>query len=220
MAEQRSREPSHPLSDPHPLLARGRAAGLSDDRPARAQLVGALLVGLLLVTAGLYLWRRPSMSVESAPGDALAAASASATTAFDAATSFALPEAGVPAPVGLSDVRVLGCHDKGPEKTPPDRCDHVGPIEQALSRAIEQSATCVLPSASSATIEYVADVSFSRRKVRVILPRAGRSVRDLKVVGACATAVRSGMQSVAFDGVDHQHARYKISVIATYRGKT
>jgi hypothetical protein len=217
MPLQRPRDPSHPPSDPHPSLA-GYAAG---DRPARAQLIGALLAGLLLVTAGLYLWRRPSMSTEAGTGEAAgAAASATAVAAFDAMAPFAVAEAGVAAPVALSDLRVLGCHDKGPTKTPPDQCDHPGAMEQALSRAIEQAATCVPPSTSSATIEYVADVSFSRRKVRVVLPRAGRSVRDRKVVGACATAVRDVMQDAPFDGADHQHARYKISVIATYRSKT
>jgi hypothetical protein len=218
MPEQRPREPSHPPSDPHPSLA-GYAAG---DRPARAQLIGAVLAGLLLVTAGLYLWRRPSMSAEAATGEAaLAAASASAMAAIDAVAPFAaVADAGIAAPVSLSELRILGCHDKGPTKTAPDQCDHPGAMEQALSRAIEQSATCVPASTSSATIEYVADVSFSRRKVRLILPRAGRSVRDRKVVGACATAVRDVMQGAPFDGTDHQHARYKISVVATYRTKT
>jgi hypothetical protein len=217
MPEQRPREPSHPPSDPHPSLA-GYAA---EDRPARAQLIGAVLAGLLLVTAGLYLWHRPSTSADAATGEAaLAAASASAIGAIDAVAPFAVAEAGIAAPVSLSELRILGCHDKGPTKTAPDQCDHPGAMEQAFSHAIEQSATCVPPSTSSATIEYVADVSFSRRKVRVILPRAGRSVRDRKVVGACATAVRDVMQGAPFDGTDHQHARYKISVVATYRTKT
>jgi len=73
-------------------------------------------------------------------------------------------------------------------------------------------------SSSAGTIEYVADVSFTRHHLRVTLPRAGRSVRDRKVVHACASAVRDGMQSVALDGVDHKHARYSISITATYRG--
>ena len=72
--------------------------------------------------------------------------------------------------------------------------------------------------AGGGTIEYVADVSFSRHKVSVSLPRAGRSVHDRKVLRACSTAVRGRSQGVALDGVDHQHARYKIAVTATYRG--
>jgi hypothetical protein len=128
-------------------------------------------------------------------------------------------DAGASAPVTLSEARVLGCHDKGPVKTLPDQCDRLSPIEQALARAIEQSAACVPSSTGSGSIEYVADVSFLRRKVHIVLPRAGRSVRDRKVVTDCAAAVRGGMQSVALDSVEHHHARYKISVTATYRGK-
>jgi hypothetical protein len=39
------------------------------------------------------------------------------------------------------------------------------------------------------------------------------------VVGACGAAVREAMDAVALDAAEHEHARYKISVIATYRGK-
>ena len=65
----------------------------------------------------------------------------------------------------------------------------------------------------------MADVSFLRRKVRITLPRGGRSLRERKVVGACATAVREAMDAVPLDGADHEHARYQISVTATYHGK-
>jgi hypothetical protein len=51
------------------------------------------------------------------------------------------------------------------------------------------------------------------------LPKAGRSVRDRKVVTACAAAVRDGMRSLALDGIDHRHARYSIAITAAYRGK-
>jgi hypothetical protein len=85
---------------------------------------------------------------------------------------------------------------------------------------VEQYAACVVPSSPGASIEYVADVSFARRRVSVSLPRAGRSVQDRKVLRACASAVRGAMQAVALDGVDHQHARYQIAITATYRGKS
>lgn len=187
------------------------------DRPARAQLLAALLLGIALIAAGLYLWRRP----HAADAASIEAASASALAMVDdAAVSPPAADAGSASPVALSEARVLGCHDRGPKATPPDLCDHVTSVEQALARAIERSAACVPPSGSASTIEYVADVSFSRRKVRLSLPRAGRSLRDRKVVGACAAAVRGGIQDVPLDSADHQHARYKISMTATYRAGT
>ncbi|HTB76658.1 MAG TPA: hypothetical protein VK762_25600, partial [Polyangiaceae bacterium] len=148
-----------------------------------------------------------------------AAPSASALAVEDAHAPAALLDAGGPSLVTLSEARVLACHDKGARKTPAEQCDHVATVEQAFAQAISQTASCSSSSTAGGTIEYVADVSFLRRKVKISLPRDGRSLHDRKVVGACATAVREAMDAVTLDGADHEHARYKISVTATYRGK-
>ena len=42
---------------------------------------------------------------------------------------------------------------------------------------------------------------------------------DRKALRACSAAVRGALQGVALDGVDHQHARYKIAVTAAYHGR-
>jgi hypothetical protein len=181
----------------------------------RVQLVIVLLVGLVLVASGLYLWRRPHAPAEASTAEEPSASAASASA--EPAASASVLDAGTASPVALSDARVLGCHDRGPKVTPADQCDHLSTVEKALSDAVEQAAGCAAASASGGSIEYVADVSFARSRVSVTLPRAGRSVRDRKVLRACATAVRGAMQSLALKGVDHQHARYKISVTATYR---
>lgn len=181
----------------------------------RTQVAAALLVGFVLVAAGLYMWRRPRHSAEASAAD-LALESASAAVEVSGPPS-PIVDAGAESPVRLSDTRVLGCHDRGPRKTPVDQCDHLGPVEKALATAVEHAAACVPESAAGGTIEYVADVSFLRHKVNVLLPRAGRSVSDRKVLGACGAAVRGAMQAVSLDGMDHQHARYKISLTATYR---
>jgi hypothetical protein len=144
--------------------------------------------------------------------------SASAMAVEDARAPVALLDAGKPSSVVLSEARVLGCHDRGPRKTPAEQCDHVAAVEQALAQAIQQAASCG-STAPGGTIEYVADVSFLRRKVHISLPRGGRSLRDRKAIGACATAVREAMDALPLDGADHEHARYTISVTATYRGK-
>jgi hypothetical protein len=209
-----SREPSHPPSDPH---VRGRPVGDilgADDRSARARLIAASLVGLVLVASGLYLWRRPRATSDSSAAEEPASAAAVAVEPPPAAAPH---DAGVSPPVALSEARVLGCHDRGPRVTPPDQCDHLTSFEKALSAAVEQAATCMPPAAAGGTIEYVADVSFLHRKVNVSLPHSGRSVHDRKVLRACAAAVRSAMQLTPLDDVDHQHAQYKIAVTATYR---
>lgn len=213
----RPTEPSHPPSDPLPARASG-ALFPHDDRPARAQLVAALLFGLVLVASGLYLWRRPRTSADDASND-LAAASAVPILAGDAgAIVGAAGDAGAQVPVALSEPRVLGCHDRGSKKTPPDACDRLAPVEKAIQSAITGAAACLPPEQGGGTIEYVADVSFLRHKVNLKLPRAGRSVHDRKALRACSTAVRSALQGLALDGMDHMHARYEIAVTATYRG--
>ncbi len=198
----------------------------AEDRPGRAQLVFGLLLGLLLLASGLYVWHRPHASADGVASDAPSGSASEdlLRDARDAAVRVAAVDAGVAEPpVVVSETRALGCHDRGPKRTSPDECDRLAPVEQALSHSIEQSVECAAPVEKGATIEYVADVSFSRRKVRITLPRAGRSVRDRKVVLACTSAVRDAMLEamppVALDGVSHQHARYEIAVTATYRGK-
>jgi hypothetical protein len=212
------REPSHPPSEPHPSRVSG--LDLGDDRPGRLQLGAALLVGLVLVASGLYMWRRPRSTESAADDTASAAPSAGGSLADAGFISAAAPvEAGSPSGVAITEPRVLGCQDRGSKRTAPDACDRLAPVEKALTDAINSAASCAQSgTANGGTIEYVADVSFSRHKVGVSLPRAGRSVHDRKAIRSCASAVRSALQSMALEGVDHQHARYKIAVTATYKG--
>jgi hypothetical protein len=200
-----------------------RASGLDlggDDRPGRLQLGAALLLGLVLVASGLYMWRRPRSTEGQADDTAATAPSAMASPGDAGAILGAFPaEAGAASGVAITEPRVLACQDRGSKRTAPDACDRLAPVEKALADAINQAATCVQSGTSNGgTIEYVADVSFSRHKVGVSLPRAGRSVHDKKALRSCASAVRSALSGMALDGVDHQHARYKIAVTATYKG--
>ncbi len=158
------------------------------------------------------MWRRPHTGSNPASSESATVADASATAVGDAGAGDV--DAG---PVALSEVHVLGCHDRGSKKTPPDQCDRLPAVEAALSNAIEQAATCVSTSSSGGTIEYVANISFKQRKVSVALPRSGRSFHDPRTVDACAASVRASMQGVALDSITHEHARYRLSVVATYR---
>jgi hypothetical protein len=210
------REPSHPPSDPqhpHTGATRGRGAFAAEDRPVRIQLVAALILGLLLVASGLYLWRRPH-----ATGDGTATESTAPDAEVEDAGTVVVVVDAAPAPVSISEARILGCHDRGAKVTPAEECDRLAPVEQALTHAIEQSAACFPPTGDGATIEYVADVSFSRHKVRVTTPRTGRSEHDRKVVSGCGTAIREAMHALELEGIEHHHARYEIAVTASYRG--
>jgi hypothetical protein len=179
-----------------------------------------ILIGVILVGSGLYLWRRPHTSTDAASSEALAASASAAALEGVGAIVSATPDSGLASPVRLSDARILACQDRGTKKTPADQCDHLATVEQALSQAIEQAAACVPPAHAGSTIEYVADVSFARHKVHVTVPRSGRSLDDRKALAACAAAVRGSMQALTLEAVSHDHARYKIAVTATYTGKS
>jgi hypothetical protein len=176
------------------------------------EVVVAFVVGVLLIGGGVFVWRRPHTGSDPAASEFGPMPASSAPGAGDAGA--AEMDAG---PVALSEVHVLGCHDRGSRKTPPDQCDRLPAVEAALSNAIEQAASCVSASPSGGTIEYVANVSFRQHKVSVALPRSGRSFHDTRTVDACAASVRASMQNVPLDSVNHEHARYRFSVIATYR---
>src|ERR1700722_15747909 len=116
------REPSRPPSRPHPALTRGASFLGPEDRPARIQLGAALLLGLVLVASGLYLWRRPHTPSDGSASDpawasrprslvAGGVAPGDAGGAIGAGFAGSVADAGAASPVALSDARILGCQD-------------------------------------------------------------------------------------------------------------
>jgi hypothetical protein len=182
------------------------------DRPARLQMIVALILGLVLVAIPLYLWRRPraeSIAVSGA-GDAGADPASSAAPAPAPTTDDGKPT--------LGDAKVLLCQDPGTKKTATEQCDHVAEVEKAFAKAIEESAGCVTHEVGGGTIQYVADVSWKRKAINVATPKDTRSMKNAKAVSACQSAVKGKLQSLALDTIAHGHARYKIAITATYPG--
>ncbi len=171
------------------------------------------MFGILFFAVPLYLWRRPRPPQVLARLDTALPEPAGPSPA-------ASSEAARPLPVKLAEAKVLACHDRGARKTPPDQCDHVMAFEKALGEAIEASHDCVPADAGTGSIQFVADLSFGRRRhpVTLALPRDGRSFQSSKIVKSCAAGVRSRMSALPVATFQHTHARYKISVVATYAG--
>jgi hypothetical protein len=207
--------PSMPPSDPRPsAVTRVPSAEISAgglDRPARIQMVVALVLGLALVAIPLYLWRRPRSEGALGPEEAKTAAAA----VLDA--SPAVADAAPPAVV-LSEAVVLECHDSGSRRTSPDQCDHVAAVEKALAHAIEESASCVPTSSGGGVLPFVADISFARKRnpIQLTIGKDGRTLKGAKVSGACATAVKHALGDLSLDGMAHAHGRYKVQIVATY----
>lgn len=207
------------LSVPPPS-PRGSRASLSQldahvDTPARLQMIVALILGLVLVAIPLYLWRRPR-------AESIAVARSASTDGGSLSTAVNTPpqSADNDAKITLSEPRILQCQDAGTKKTAPEQCDHIPELEKALAKAIEESASCLPKDAGGGTVQYIADVSFKKKSIGVTAPKDGRTLKNAKAAGACATAVKGRLSVVALalDAMTHQHARYKISVTATYPG--
>jgi hypothetical protein len=184
---------------------------IAADRPGRLQMIVALVLLLVLVAIPLYLWRRPR-------ADSIAVATstdAGVDTNGGATQASPLPDETKPS---VGEAKSVLCQDPGPKKTAPDQCDHVVEVEKAFAKAIEESASCVPKEAGGGTIQYVADISFKRRAITVATPKDGRTMRNAKVVSACQSAVKTKLQAVALEPVTHAHARYKVSITASYPG--
>src|SRR5690242_10600902 len=103
---------SHPPSEPRADKRRTADFGLGYDRPARLQMIVALVLGLVLVAIPLYLWRRPR------------AESAVVATDADAPAPMYAGQGGSPGdggsnevdaggPLALEGPKVIECHDPG-----------------------------------------------------------------------------------------------------------
>jgi hypothetical protein len=194
---------SVPPSEPRPSRASFSALDAQIDRPARLQMIIALILGLVLVAIPLYLWRRPrAESIAVTP-----------------------QEAGVeppPAPpeekVIVGESHLLSCHDPGTKKTPPNECDRLQDFEKAMAKAIEENASCVPRDQGGGTIVYVADVTIKpRRAMLLVTPKEGRTFKNTKVIAGCQMAVKNKLSAAPIEG-EHQHTRYRISITATYPG--
>jgi hypothetical protein len=193
-------EPSGPALPP----TSSRASVPPPSRPARVQLIVALLLGVVLVAVPLYLWRRPrTESIAASAGDAGA---------------YYLPLPVEDTKVVLGEPKVKECQDLGPKKTHPEQCDHVVELEKAIAKAIEENAACVPKEAGGGTVVYVVDVSFKKKQIIVVTPKEGRTLKSQKAVETCRAAVKGTLQTAQLDAMVHQHARYKITINAIYPG--
>src|SRR5579872_4978401 len=115
--------PSHPPSEPYASSNGPGGPGFrGTERPGRTQLAVATFLGLALLASGLFLWRRPHGGADSPAGEApeRSAGSGKSDGQGDASAQVQFDASRAQPTVLLSEVRVVGCHDRGPKKTAPD----------------------------------------------------------------------------------------------------
>ena len=203
------RAPSSSRASVPPSEPRGSRASFADvptdvERPARLQMIVAGILLLVLVAVPLYLWRRPR-------------AESIASDTKDGGLELAPPTESEK--VVVSEGKTLSCHDPGPRRTAPERCDRIPEIEKALATAIQENASCVPKGEGGGTIAYVADITFKKKALSLETPKEGRTLKNEKLVSACRTAVKTKLEKISFDNVTkHEHQRYRIQVVATHPG--
>lgn len=214
---------STPPSAPSPYRYLGRGGG---ERPVRVQVILALVAALVLVAVPLYLWRRPQpASIPSA--DAATASSAPVISApvgaaaTDEAPGAVLPNGApqlVPSKQGkdvdVAPVKTLKCQDAGSGRTPPERCDGLRSLEDALVRAIKDSASCAPQSRSGYVASFVLEVHFGKKRTNLFFGKSTTvSKSRRKELLRC---VEKALASPDWDRIPHQHLRYSLNAVATY----
>lgn len=188
-------------------------------RDVRLQAALALVVGVAVVAVPLFIWSGGKKRGEQAAASASASASvedAGAPTVFfgDAGAQLSVDAGG--RTVTFGEPRYLKCQDPGPGKTPPEKCDHLGPIEEVVTKAITERVASCLPTVPAAqTVAFVVDVSFKRKKMRLKEGKDGSTMpaAQRKKLVAC---IEKGLVPPNFDTVPHAHQRYLFQFLATF----
>lgn len=205
--------PSFPAPSEPSLRRLGVGGGGGGDRPLRAQLVVALVVGLVLLAVPLYLWRRPS-GTENAPKDGGSDAKLSAALG-DAALAGAVDGGARDERIKLGKLQRIKCSaSPGARGQEGNLCDQLGAIEQALEKAVRESRECAPKAKQEGSINYVLNVDFASKKLH-IFPGASGSWRGPQARKA-AKCVLQNVPAPAWDSIQHQYRYYQIAILATY----
>lgn len=189
-------------------------------RDVRLQAALALVVGIAVVAVPLFIWGRGKKH-NADPTAASASTSASVEDAGAPTVSFGDAGAQLSIDAGgrtvtFAEPRYLKCQDPGPAKTAAEKCDHLGAIEELVTKAIaERVGTCLPTLATSQTVNFVVDVSFKRKKMRLKDGKEGSSMpaAQRKKLVSC---IEKGIVAPTFDAVPHAHQRYLFQFAATF----
>jgi hypothetical protein len=208
----RSSFPSAPGEPRVRRLGVGSSSGA--DRPLRAQVVVALVCAAMLIAVPLYLWRKPS--TKTMPLSASASASARAGQAPLAKAPAAAAAPAPPPRLTLGAAQKVRCGaSSAASPNEGTLCDSLGPIEEALKRAIVASEDCAPKPKAKGSINFVLTVDFPRKKLHVF-PGASGEWRGKQA--RRATACVNNALKVTDWNIPHQYRFYAIAVLATYAG--
>ncbi len=186
--------------------------------PLPFPLVVVVILGLFLLGVPLYLWRKHP---ETHHADTLSATEPAPSTAevltAALASSPPLQTSNRAVSVRISPFRTLRCVKSGSGKTPPERCDRLPLFEDGLAHAIRATADAGPATVTGATVSFVLDVDFRRRRVKVY--RGKSSTVPMSRTKQLFRRVREAMPRPAWHDLEHDHLKYVVNVKATYPPK-
>ncbi|MBK7398133.1 MAG: hypothetical protein IPJ34_18000 [Myxococcales bacterium] len=186
-------------------------------RDVRLQAALALVIGIAVVAVPLFIWGRGK---KKSGTEASASVSASAEDAGPPTVVFGDAGATVSVDAGgraltFGEPRYLRCQDPGPSKTPAEKCDHLGALEELVTKAIaERAATCFPAAGTAQSMTFAVDVSFKRKKMKLHDAKEGSSIPAAKRKGI-ASCVEKSLGTPNWDTLPHAHQRYVFHVMAT-----
>lgn len=202
------------LPSSRPMTLGGRV-----QRDVRLQAALALLIGIALVAVPLFIWGRGKK--KHGEGDQAATSSSISEDAGAPTVSFGDAGAQVSVDAGgrlvtFGEPRYLKCQDPGPTKTTPDKCDHLGAMEESITKALAERASACLPALKQNTaINVIVDVSFKKKKFHLSAGKDGTTIpaAQRKKVLLC---IEKGVASPNWDAITHAHQRYVFQFLATF----
>lgn len=188
-------------------------------RDVRLQAALALVVGVALVAVPLLIWGRgrtkAATTSTSVSADPIASEAGPPVVIFGDAGAAVSVDAGGRS-ITFGEPTYLKCQDPGPGKTPPEKCDHLGPIEEAVTKAIaDRAAACAPPLVQPAIVNVVVDVSFKRKKMRVKAGKDGSTMPAAQRTKTMA-CIEKGIVAPSFDALAHAHQRYLFQFPTTF----
>jgi hypothetical protein len=205
--------PTLPPSAPAPF----RRLGAGGQNPIRGPVIFGLIALLILVALPLYLWRkpRPMVAMDQDAGTRMDVADAGAP--FDAGALAAADAGGSRRPgLALAEPKVVRCSPQRGGRLSGERCDAIGPFQEALARAVRDNAACAPPSSSAFTVSFVLSVDFDRKRLHLWAGRSG-SLKKRNTVDLIR-CVEHALTAPDFAATAHQYARYDINILAAYPG--
>lgn len=183
------------------------------DRPLRAQVIVALVCVTMLIAVPLYLWRKPSTKV-AAPSPSASSSAGAGPQAAPKASSAPASAPTTPPRLTLGPIQKVRCGSSA--AAAPNEgtlCDTLGPIEEALKKAVLESEDCAPKPKTKGSINYVLTLDFPRKTLHVY-PGASGEWRG-KQARRATSCVKTAMKVPDWN-IPHQYRFYALAVLVTY----